>query len=171
MRNPKIPGRWLAGLALAAALAATGCGAPNTAQPEASNAAQPDTGNAAQLEANKKVAVAFYDAAINQKDYEAASQYLGAQYKQHNPTAADGPEGLKGFIDFLKNRFPNQKGEIKRVIAEGDLVVLHVHSTRGDDTPGRAIVDIFRVENDKVVEHWDVIQDIPAKPANENGMF
>ena len=123
------------------------------------------------LDANKRIATEFYDAAINRKDFAAASQYLGTSYKQHNPTAADGPDGLRAFIDFLKMRFPNQRGEIKRVIAEGDLVVLHVHSTRGDDTPGRAIVDIFRIENGKVVEHWDVIQDVPAKPANENGMF
>lgn len=123
------------------------------------------------IEANKKVVVAFYDAAINRKDYTAAAALLGPQYKQHNPTAADGAEGLKAFIDFLKNRFPNQKGEIKQVIAEGDKVVLHVHSTRGDGTPGRAIVDIFRVAGGKVVEHWDVIQDIPEKAANTNGMF
>jgi predicted SnoaL-like aldol condensation-catalyzing enzyme len=129
-------------------------------------AAQPS-----QVEANKRIATEFYDAAINRKDFAAASQYLGSDYKQHNPTAADGVEGLRGFIDFLKARFPNQRGEIKRVIAEGDLVVLHVHSTRGDGTPGRAIVDIFRIENGKVVEHWDVIQDIPAQPANTNGMF
>ncbi len=129
-------------------------------------AAQPS-----QLELNKRIATEFYDAAINRKDFAAASQYLGSSYRQHNPTAADGAEGLRAFIDFLKTRFPNQRGEIKRVIAEGDLVVLHVHSTRGDDTPGRAIVDIFRVENGKVVEHWDVIQDIPAQSANTNGMF
>jgi predicted SnoaL-like aldol condensation-catalyzing enzyme len=129
-------------------------------------AAQPS-----QLENNKRIATEFYDAAINRKDFAAASQYLGSGYRQHNPTAADGSEGLRAFIDFLKTRFPNQRGEIKRVIAEGDLVVLHVHSTRGDDTPGRAIVDIFRIENGKVVEHWDVIQDIPAQAANANGMF
>ena len=132
------------------------------------SAAAPDT---TQVEANKKIAIAFYDAAINRKDYEAAKKFLGTQYKQHNPTAADGAEGLKGFIDFLKARYPNQKGDIKRVIAAGDLVVLHVHSTRGDGTPGRAIVDIFRLENSKVVEHWDVIQDIPEKASNGNGMF
>jgi len=131
-------------------------------------AAAADSG---QIERNKQVAVAFYDAAINNKDFEAARKLLGGQYKQHNPTAADGAEGLKGFIEFLKTRFPNQKGEIKRVIAEGDLVVLHVHSTRGDNTPGRAIVDIFRIEGGKVVEHWDVIQDVPEKAANANGMF
>ena len=124
-----------------------------------------------QLEANKRIATEFYEAAINRKDFAAASQYLGSQYKQHNPSAADGAEGLRSFIDFLQARYPNQRGEIKRVIAEGDLVVLHVHSTRGDDTPGRAIVDIFRIENGKVVEHWDVIQDIPREAANQNGMF
>lgn len=125
----------------------------------------------AQLEANKKVATAFYEAAINQKNFDAAVKYLGSQYKQHNPTAGDGAEGLKGFIEFLKSKFPAQRGDIKRVVAEGDLVILHVHSTRGDNTPGRAIVDIFRVEKGKVVEHWDVIQDIPEKAANNNGMF
>lgn len=124
-----------------------------------------------QLENNKRIATEFYDAAINRKDFAAASQYLGSSYRQHNPTAADGAEGLRAFIDFLKMRFPNQRGEIKRVIAEGDLVVLHVHSTRGDETPGRAIVDIFRIENGKVVEHWDVIQDVPTQAANANGMF
>ncbi len=130
------------------------------------SAAQPS-----QLENNKRVATEFYDAAINRKDFAAASKYLGSGYRQHNPTAADGADGLRAFIDFLRTRFPNQRGEIKRVIAEGDLVVLHVHSTRGDDTLGRAIVDIFRIENGKVVEHWDVIQDIPAQAANANGMF
>ncbi|HMA10557.1 MAG TPA: nuclear transport factor 2 family protein [Steroidobacteraceae bacterium] len=147
------------GAAIALALLATALASPAADAP------------AKGLEANKKLVVAFYDAAINRKDYAAAAAYLGPQYKQHNPTAADGAEGLKGFIDFLKARFPNQKGEIKQVIAEGDKVVLHVHSTRGDGTPGRAIVDIFRVENGKVVEHWDVIQDIPEKAANANGMF
>lgn len=126
---------------------------------------------AATLAANKKTAIAFYEAAINRKDFAAASAYLGGQYKQHNPTAQDGPEGLKAFIDFLKSKFPMQKGEIKQVIAEGDKVALHVHSTRGDGTPGRAIVDIFRLKDGKIVEHWDVIQDIPEKSANTNGMF
>ena len=127
--------------------------------------------DSASLEANKKIAVGFYDAAINRKDFTAAAAFLGSGYRQHNPTAQDGPEGLKAFIDFLKAKFPAQKGEIKQVIAEGDKVVLHVHSTRGDGTPGRAIVDIFRIANGKVVEHWDVIQDIPEKAANTNGMF
>ena len=125
----------------------------------------------AQLEANKKTAIAFYEASINRKDFAAASLFLGPHYTQHNPTAKDGAEGLKAFIDFLKAKFPKQHGDIRQVIAEGDLVALHVHSTRDDNTPGRAIVDIFRLEHGKVVEHWDVIQDIPVQGANANGMF
>jgi predicted SnoaL-like aldol condensation-catalyzing enzyme len=152
MRNPARM------LALACAVVALTVGA-------AAPAAESST-----LAKNKEVVTAFYDAAINKKDYDAAVKYLGAEYKQHNPTAADGKEGLRGFIDFLKSRFPTQRGEIKRVIAEGDLVVLHVHSTRGDGA-GRAIVDIFRVKDGKVVEHWDVIQDVPEKASNTNGMF
>jgi predicted SnoaL-like aldol condensation-catalyzing enzyme len=125
----------------------------------------------AQLEANKKNVVEFYDKAINQKDFEAASKYLGSRYTQHNPTAPDGPEGLKGFLAFLKGKFPQSRSEIKRVFADGDYVILHVHAVREPGTRGRAIVDIFKLENGKIVEHWDVAQDVPEKAANNNGMF
>jgi predicted SnoaL-like aldol condensation-catalyzing enzyme len=125
----------------------------------------------ADLEANKKIVVDFYNLALNQKDFDAASKYLGPPYIQHNPTAPDGAEGLKRLVALLKEKFPNSRNEINRVIAEGDIVVLHVHSVREPGQRGRAIVDIFRVENGKVVEHWDVIQDVPEKPANDNTMF
>jgi predicted SnoaL-like aldol condensation-catalyzing enzyme len=122
-------------------------------------------------EANKKAVVEFYDKAINQKDFEAASKYMGARYTQHNPNAADGPEGLKAFLQFLKEKFPASRSEIKRVFADGDYVILHVHAVREPGTRGSAIVDIFKLENGKVVEHWDVVQPIPEKAANTNGMF
>ncbi len=122
-------------------------------------------------EANKKIVVDFYEKAINQKDFEAASKHLGSRYTQHNPNAADGPEGLKAFLGFLKEKFPNAKSEIKRVFAEGDYVILHVHAVREPGARGSAIVDIFKLENGKVVEHWDVVQPIPETAANSNGMF
>jgi predicted SnoaL-like aldol condensation-catalyzing enzyme len=125
----------------------------------------------ADMAANKKNVVEFYEQAINKKDFEAAAKYLGPRYIQHNPVAPDGAEGLKGFIGFLKSKFPDSKSEIKRVFAEGDYVILHVHAVREPGTRGRAIVDIFRLENGKIVEHWDVAQDIPEKAANSNGMF
>jgi predicted SnoaL-like aldol condensation-catalyzing enzyme len=126
---------------------------------------------AADLEANKKIVVDFYEKALNQKDFDAAAKYFGPRYTQHNPTGADGPQGLKNLVTFLKEKFPQSHNEIKRVIAEGDLVVLHVHSVRTPGERGRAIVDIFKVENGKIVEHWDVIQDVPEKSANDNTMF
>ena len=127
--------------------------------------------DAKQMEENKKTVAAFYDAALNQKDFDAASKYLGNRYTQHNPTAADGPEGLKAFLAFLKDKFPNNRSEIKRIFADGDYVIVHVHAVREPGTRGNAIVDIFKLENGKVVEHWDVVQPIPEKPANNNGMF
>jgi predicted SnoaL-like aldol condensation-catalyzing enzyme len=124
------------------------------------------------LERNKKNVVDFYEKGLNQKDFAAASTYFGATYLQHNPVAADGPEGFKGFVDFLKAKFPQSKSEIKRVFAEGDYVILHVHAVREPGTRGAAIVDIFRLDaNGKIVEHWDVRQDVPEKAANNNGMF
>jgi predicted SnoaL-like aldol condensation-catalyzing enzyme len=127
--------------------------------------------DAAQMEANKKTVAALYDAVLNQKDFDKASQYLGPRYTQHNPNAADGPEGLKGFIGFLKDKFPNNRSEIKRIFADGDFVIVHVHAVREPGTRGNAIIDIFKLENGKVIEHWDVVQPIPEKAANDNGMF
>ena len=125
---------------------------------------------ASDLETNKKNVAEFYDLIINKKDFESARKYMGNYYKQHNPRVADGPEGLKTHIEFLKTNFPDVRSEIKNIIAEGDYVVLHVHSRR---TPERqlAIIEIFRLENGKIAEHWDVVQEIPETSLNPNGMF
>jgi len=122
-------------------------------------------------EANKKAVLEFYDKALNQKDFDAASKYFGPRYIQHNPGAPDGIEGFKAFIAMRKEKTPNAKSEIKRAFAEGDYVILHAHSVREPGVRGVAIVDIFRLENGKIVEHWDVVQPIPEKTANSNGMF
>jgi len=123
------------------------------------------------MEANKKAALEFYDLAINKKDYEAASKYLGPTYRQHNPLVAEGKEGFKAFLAMLKKDFPQAHSEVKRVFADGDYVIIHVHSLRLPNTLGRAIFDCFRFENGKIVEHWDAIQEIPEESANKNGMF
>ncbi len=121
-------------------------------------------------EKNKEIVRTFYDLIINKKDYEAAKPYIGKRYKQHNPLVKDYPEGLREFIEFLKENVPEARSEIKRVIAEDDYVVLHVHSIRSKDLE-RAIIEIFRLEDGKIEEHWDVIQQIPETSANPNGMF
>jgi predicted SnoaL-like aldol condensation-catalyzing enzyme len=124
-----------------------------------------------QMEANKKAVVEFYDLAINKKDFEAASKFLGPRYVQHNPRAADGPEGLKAFLALLREKFPDYHSEIKRVFADGDYVIIHVHNVPTPGSRGNAIIDIFKLENGKVVEHWDVRQEIPEQSANSNTMF
>jgi predicted SnoaL-like aldol condensation-catalyzing enzyme len=86
-------------------------------------------------EAIKKVVMAFYDAAINRRDFAGATQFIGGRYVQHNPLIAD---GLDGFMACAR---------------------------------GSAIVDIFKLEGGKIFEHWDVIQPIPEKALNQNGMF
>ncbi|HWN15525.1 MAG TPA: nuclear transport factor 2 family protein [Candidatus Dormibacteraeota bacterium] len=122
-------------------------------------------------EANKKAVVEFYDKALNQKDFEAAAPYFGSRYVQHNPNAPDGIDGFKAFLGFLREKFPQSRSEIKRVLADGDYVILHVHAVRTPGERGSAIVDVFKLENGKIVEHWDVVQPIPEKSANGNGMF
>ncbi len=124
-----------------------------------------------QQEANKKIVLEFYEQAINRKDFASASKYLGPQYIQHNQRAADGRDGLKNFIRHLRDKYPNAHSEIKRVFTDGDHVVLHVHAVREQGTRGAAIVDIFRLLDGKIVEHWDVHEDILDKAANSNGMF
>lgn len=124
-----------------------------------------------QAEMNKKTVLEFYEKGLNQKDFEAASRYFGPRYTQHNPNAADGPEGFRAFLQFLREKSPNSHSEIKRAFADGDYVILHVHAVREPGTRGVAIVDIFKLENGKIVEHWDVAQPIPEKSANSNGMF
>lgn len=123
------------------------------------------------VEINKQRVVEFYDLIINAKDFAAASGYIGPYYRQHNPLVADGPEGLAAFVDFLRTEAPEAHSEIRRVLGEGDYVVLHVHSVRRPDARGRAIIEIFRLEEGKIVEHWDTIQEIPETSANPNGMF
>ena len=133
--------------------------------------AQAQMSDAAKMERNKKNVVEFYNAVLNEKDFEKASKYVGATYIQHNPIGADGLEGIKGFINFLKAKFPNNKSEIKRVFADGNYVIVHVHAVREPGTKGQAIIDIFRLENGKIVEHWDVVQDVPEQALNNNTMF
>jgi predicted SnoaL-like aldol condensation-catalyzing enzyme len=122
----------------------------------------------------REIVLAFYEAALNEKDPEKAATFLGPTYTQHNPNIADGPEAFLKFVRFRRDNFPQSHSTIHHVIAEGDLVALHIHSVLVPGTPGRHIVDIFRVEDGKVVEHWDVIQDIPVQlfpPLNDNGLF
>jgi predicted SnoaL-like aldol condensation-catalyzing enzyme len=124
-------------------------------------------------EANKANTVAFHTKLVFEGDVENAFRiYAGTPYLQHNPLIGDGIEGLRAFVAWLQANRPEAHGEIKRVFADGDYVILHSrwHGLSGSPH-GEAVVDIYRCENGKVVEHWDVIQPIPETAANNNTMF
>jgi predicted SnoaL-like aldol condensation-catalyzing enzyme len=124
------------------------------------------------LEQNKRVVLDFFELAFNQKRVaEAVDRYIGPTYTQHNPQVADGPEGLLAFASQIAAQFPDLELEFKRVIAEGDLVAVHVHGRQSPGDRGIVSIDIFRLENGRLVEHWDVSQEVPETSANDNGMF
>lgn len=124
------------------------------------------------LQQNKANAQAFYDLMFNQcKPREAIEQYAGDEYIQHNPHVADGREAFVAYFERMAAEYPGKKVHFKRCIAEGDKVVLHCHQQwpNNEDYAG---IDIFRFdENGKIVEHWDVLQVVPAESKHENGMF
>ncbi len=125
-----------------------------------------------ELENNKRIVREFYELAFNKhQPADAVAKYMGSYYRQHNPLAADGADAFIGFVVGFVQTFPDLHINIKHLIAEGDLVVVHNHMTRSANDRGMAVMDIFRLENGKVVEHWDVLQEIPETAANTNTMF
>jgi predicted SnoaL-like aldol condensation-catalyzing enzyme len=117
------------------------------------------------------IAVAFLDLAFNQKKVdEAVAKYLAPPYTQHNPQIPDGVDGARAGIAGFVKQIPGPHFDVKRVIVGGDLVAVHSLIT-GMGERGTAVIDIFRVKNGKLVEHWDVLQAIPATAANDNTMF
>ena len=114
-------------------------------------------------EQNKKIVIDFYELAFNQHQPEqAAKKYIGDHYIQHHPGVPDGAEAFYSYFAKYFKEHPESHVEIKRALADGDLVALHLHSRQNKADNGRAIVDLFRLENGKIVEHWDVIQNVPA---------
>ena len=122
-------------------------------------------------DANKALVLAFYDAAFSKLDAEQAATYLAPGYIQHNPEVANGIAPLQDYVRWIRANTPQSRASIKRVLADGDLVMLHVHSQDKPGERGVAVVDIFRVADGKIAEHWDVIQPVPAQDATGNGMF
>jgi predicted SnoaL-like aldol condensation-catalyzing enzyme len=122
-------------------------------------------------ERKKEIVLAFYEKALNQRNADEALQYVGPTYRQHNPLIEDEYAGLRKYLAWIQQNFPKSHSKIVRAFVDGDYVLLHVNRIRTPGTCGDAIVDIFRLEDEKIVEHWDVIQPIQETAANLNTMF
>lgn len=122
-----------------------------------------------QLEENKHMIASMYQEIFGDKNIDAVDKYIGDNYIQHNPGVADGKEALKSALKIWFKNAPKEKIDIQHLGADGNFVYIHTKSKRGDKTI--SVIDIFRVDGGKAVEHWDVIQEVPAKSANDHPMF
>ena len=121
-------------------------------------------------EKNRQLVIHFYDQFFNEHNVDAAS-VIADDYIQHNPDVKDGKKPFVDYFTLYLKEHPESKARIIRSAADGDLVYLHVHSTINSKDRGQAVIDIFRVKDGKITEHWDVIQPVPETAANNNTMF
>ena len=122
------------------------------------------------VEENKQLVITAYQRIFGDLDITGIDEYLSKDFIQHNPTLPDGPEGVKGVIQMLLLQgVPKQKVIFKHVVAEDDIVILHTRTEMGGKE--WRFIDIYRIENGKLAEHWDAMMQMPDAPANNNPMF
>ncbi len=152
-----------------------------TSGPLLSNADEPGEASAALAkaeleEANRQIVVTMYNLLMNEHKVDAALELIGADYKQHNVRAPDGKEFIRGAFKERFTEYPRFRSDIQRTVADGDLVVVHTHERYDPTDPndlGNAIMDIYRVKDGLIVEHWDTYMPVPPKAQwqHDNGMF
>jgi predicted SnoaL-like aldol condensation-catalyzing enzyme len=120
-------------------------------------------------EANKKMVVDFYQALFGDKNIAVIDSCIAENYIQHNPSVADGRQALKNAAKKWFAGAPKERIDFQHIGADSNLVYLHTRSRFGNKT--FSVVDIFRVENNTIVEHWDVMQEVPDTAANSHPMF
>jgi len=115
---------------------------------------------------NKQKVLSFYKQIVGQRKTELIPEFIVEDYKQHNPTVKQGRAGITEMINYLKTLPPtpqSAKSPIVRAIQDGDLVVIHLDvSYMGKRM---AVIDLFKLKNGMLTEHWDAIQPLP----DENG--
>jgi predicted SnoaL-like aldol condensation-catalyzing enzyme len=124
-----------------------------------------------QEEANLKLVLGMFEAVLNPMDSSAVDRFIAPGYIQHNPMAEPGRDGLKRFLDMIRTETPEAVHDIKRAFVDGDHVTVHYHVRRWAGDAGWAVIDIFRVEDGLIAEHWDVMQDVTEGGPNPIGPF
>lgn len=122
-------------------------------------------------EANQRLVATMYEHVLQPLDSARVDEFFAPDYIQHSPLAATGAQGLKDFLDWARARSPQAEHRVKRLFVDGDYVIAHVHVIINPGERGNAVVDIFRIADGRIAEHWDVAQEVPVTSANENGMF
>ncbi len=124
-----------------------------------------------QLQINKEIAANFFHMVYNlKKPEEAISRFVGPSYRQHSPHIGDGKGPFIAYVNSLIDEFPEMCYQVIRQVAEGDLVVLHSRLQRSPTDRGVAMVNIVRLEDGKIVEHWDAKQLVPETAYHRNSM-
>ena len=120
---------------------------------------------------NKDAAVSFLKMASSGDVQEAYSKFVGPGFKHHNPYFEGSAETLMTAMEENARENPNKTLDVKRVIAGGDLVAVHSHVRQNPDELGGAVVHLFRFEEGRIVELWDLGQPVPEESPNQYGMF
>lgn len=123
-----------------------------------------------ELDYNKKLIKDFYQKIFGDHDFTNIDHYLLPSYIQHNPHVADGAEAFEKAVKVWLKDAPKKKIDVQHIAAENDLVFLHVRNLLPDGKI-QSVIDIFRIENRKIAEHWDVQEIVPEKSANSHPMF
>jgi predicted SnoaL-like aldol condensation-catalyzing enzyme len=113
----------------------------------------------------------FVELFYTQKKVGAAFDFLVADdYTQHNPNIPDGPAAAVAALTPKFDGSPGAHFEVQRILVDGDLAMVHVKATR-PGAPPTAVADIYRFAGGRIVEHWDVLQPVPADPVHDHPMF
>ncbi|WP_394845104.1 nuclear transport factor 2 family protein [Pendulispora brunnea] len=159
----------VAGIVAAAAVVASLAAAPAAS---ADNTSESTTGDRSDRTASNKALVRYvYDQLFNKGNLSVIDAFIAPNYIQHSPALADGPEAFRQHLIALHANFPQSHHAIVRVLAEGDLVLVHGNAVQVPGTKGQSVMDVFRVAGTKIVEHWDVVQSVPDSTASGADMF
>ena len=122
-------------------------------------------------QANLDLVLAMFAEVLNPMDSSAVDRFIAPDYIQHSQLAPPGRDALKAFLDMIRAETPDAVHDVKRAFVDGDHVVVHYHVRRWPDDLGWAVIDIFRIEDGLIAEHWDVLQDVVEGGPNPVGPF